>query len=78
MKIMENNGLQPTKDIEQEIAKSFHKNWSTAEKDGWTISNRLVTPPKDHKASVNPWAARYIKIRNDILVPHWFIDYYPI
>lgn len=60
------------------VLKSFKQNWQKARNDGWTITENIFYPPKNHDANIYKWAAYFYEAEYGILIPHWFIKFYPI
>ena len=63
---------------EKAVLNAFKQNWQIARNDGWTINNDIFYPPKSHEANKNNWATIFYKTEYGILVPHWFVKFYPI
>jgi hypothetical protein len=64
--------------MEESVITSFKKNWQKARNDGWKIDNDYFYPSKDHIAVKNAWAAIHYKTDYGIIVPHWFVQFYPL
>ena len=56
---------------------SYYRNNDKAEKDGWKIIEGKLFPPEGHEAFKRV-PEFYRRFRGGVLVPNYFIEYYPL